>query len=119
MRHAHHGGLLNGGVTQERAFDLDGGDVLAAADDDVLPSVTNLDVAVRMHHGSIAAVEPTVANRLRCGDWIIVVACHDGVPANDDLTHGLAVLGNFVAGVVDHAHFGVGEVFDALPRFDH
>ena len=52
------GGFEHGGMAVEHAFDLDGRDVLAAGDDDVLGAVLQLDIAVGMHHAEIAGVEP-------------------------------------------------------------
>jgi hypothetical protein len=45
-------------VAVEHVFHLDGRDVLAARDDDVLAAVLDLDVAVGVLHGQVAAVEP-------------------------------------------------------------
>src|SRR5439155_18096913 len=47
-RHPDHRDLLDGGVAQQHALDLDRRDVLAAADDHVLDPVADLDVAVGM-----------------------------------------------------------------------
>ena len=47
--------FLHGGMAQQHAFDLDGRDVLAAADDDVLQPIADLDVAIGVDDRSIAA----------------------------------------------------------------
>ena len=58
----HGGDLLNCRVAQQNALHLDAGDVLVAADDHVLDAVTDLDIAVRVGYGGIAAVEPSIAH---------------------------------------------------------
>ncbi len=45
----HHGGFQHVGVAVQHAFDLDGRDVFAAGDDDVLGAVLDLDVATNWH----------------------------------------------------------------------
>ena len=56
--------LQHGRVAGDGLLDLDGRDVLAAGDDDVLLAVAQLDVAVRVHHRQVAGVEPAAAERL-------------------------------------------------------
>src|SRR3546814_17361407 len=51
LRHARMGG--------ERAFNLDGKDVLAAADDHVLQPVHDIDVALLVHPAEIAGMHPS------------------------------------------------------------
>ena len=48
----------------ERILDLDRGNVLAAGDDDVLRTVLELDIAVRVHDAEIAGVKPAAGERL-------------------------------------------------------
>ena len=54
----HHGGEQHGRVLVEDVLDLDGGDVLAAGNDDVLGAVLDDDVAVLVEHAEIAGVKP-------------------------------------------------------------
>ena len=58
------GALQHGGVAGDRLLDLDGRDVLAAGDDDVLLAVAQLDVAVGCQHAEVAGVEPAAAEGL-------------------------------------------------------
>src|SRR5690606_29909171 len=62
-----------------------------AGDDDVLAAVLDLDVAVRVDHRQIAAVEPPALEgglgRLR----ILQVALHADIALEHDFAHGLAV----------------------------
>jgi hypothetical protein len=46
----------------QHVLDLDGGDVLATGDDDVLGAVLDVDVAVLVPDRQIAAVEPAAPN---------------------------------------------------------
>ena len=105
-------------MPQEHAFDFDRGDVFAAADDDVLEAVADFEVAVRMHDGGVAAVEPAVANGLGGVLRIAVVARHHDVAANDDFAEGLAVAGDVASEVIDDPEVAGGDEFDALAGFD-
>ena len=61
VRDGDHGDVGDRGMGQQRVLHLDGGDVLAAGDDDVLGPVHQLDVAVGVAHPEIAGVEPAAA----------------------------------------------------------
>ena len=62
--HADDRGLGHVGVLVERGFDLGRVDVLAAADDDVLQPVDDVEVAVGVEAAEVAGVEPAVGERL-------------------------------------------------------
>ena len=99
-------------------LDLDGGDVLAAGDDDVLLAVAQLDVAVGVHDGQVAGVEPAAGEGARGRLRVAVVALHGVVAAHDHLAQGLAVGGDVAHLVVDDADVVGDEVADALPGLD-
>jgi hypothetical protein len=61
------GGLGDGGVLVEDLLDLPWVDVVAAADDEVLLAVDDVVVAVAVHPGQIAGVQPAVHDGLRGG----------------------------------------------------
>ena len=91
VRRRHHRGDQHGRVAVQDFLDLDAGDVLAAGDDDVLAAVLDLHVAVRVHHGQVAGVEPAAAEGLGRGLGVLQVALHHDVAAEEDLAHRLAV----------------------------
>ena len=62
VRDADDRDLLHGRMPQDDSLYFYGRDVLAAADDDVLEAIANLDVLIRMHHGCVTAVEPAVVH---------------------------------------------------------
>ena len=97
VRHADDGGLLHRGMPQQHALDFDRRDVLAAADDHVLEPIADLDVAVGMDDGGVAAVEPAAAHRRGRRLRVVVVALHDDVAADDDLAERRAVVRHFAA----------------------
>jgi hypothetical protein len=105
-------------VAQEHAFDLDRGDVLAAADDHVLQAVADLDVAVGMDDGGVAGVEPSAAQGLGGGFGIVEVALHHDVPAHHDLAQGLPVGRHLDPVVVVDGQLAGGDELDALARLD-
>ncbi len=62
--HADDRGFGDVRVLVQRGFDLGGVDVLAAADDDVLQAVDDVEVAVGVETAEVAGVEPAVGERL-------------------------------------------------------
>jgi hypothetical protein len=54
MRNANDRHFLNGRVTQQAALDLDRGDVLATADDDILEAISDFHIPIRMNHRGVA-----------------------------------------------------------------
>ena len=103
-------------MLHQRVLHLDRRDVLAAADDDVLLAVAELDVAVGMHDAEVARVEPAARERLRGRLGIAEVALHHVVAAHHDLADRRAVGGHVAQLVVDDAQVhGVVERH-ALPR---
>ncbi|MNS14554.1 hypothetical protein D3C72_461750 [compost metagenome] len=71
VRAGDHCGLQHCRVTIENIFDLDGGDVLAARDNDVLESILDFDIAVRVTNRQVASVEPTTFERFTCGFGVL------------------------------------------------
>src|SRR6478672_10111118 len=61
VRHPDHGAFHHRGVAVQYLLDLDGGDVLASRDDDVLAPVPDLDVPVGVHHGQVTGQEAAAA----------------------------------------------------------
>src|SRR2546425_922604 len=108
VRDGDHRALEDGGVPGDRLLDLDGRDVLAARDDDVLLPVAQLDVAVGMPDADVARVEPAAAEGLGGGVGLLEVTLHDVVPAHDDLAQRLAVLAD-VAHVAAHDPHEIGD----------
>ena len=58
VRHGDDGHLLDRRVAVQRLLDLGDGNVLAAADDDVLGAAGDSDVALFVHVGDVAGVKP-------------------------------------------------------------
>src|SRR2546428_1795743 len=83
--HRHHRALHHRRVLGHRLLDLDGRDVLAARDDDVLLAIAQLDVAVGVPHGQVAGVEPAAAEGLGAGVGLLELSFHHVVTAHDDL----------------------------------
>src|SRR5690606_19505451 len=106
-------------VPVEHAFDLDGGDVLATGDDDVLEAVLDLHVTVLVPHTQVAGMKPAALEGFGGGGRVLQVALHHGVAAHEDLADGLAVLRYRLQGlrIGDHDPFQ-GRVAHALTGFD-
>ena len=116
----HHGRGQHGGVAVEHVFHLDRRDVLAAGDDDVLAAVLDLDVAVGVLHGQVAAVEPAAGKGFLGGLGVLQVALHGDVAAEHDLAHGFAVHRHGLHGLgVQHAGVALQVVAHALARVEH
>ena len=54
---ADNGGGLDGGMLEQQALDLDYGDVLTAANDDVLGAPDDADISVGIHPGDVAGFQ--------------------------------------------------------------
>ena len=106
-------------MAEQHAFDLDRGDVLAAADDDVLDPIADLDVPVGVHDRSVAGVEVAAAQRSGARVGVVVVALHHDVAAHDDLADGRAVVRDLAVGVVDDQQLAGRDELYALARLDH
>jgi hypothetical protein len=78
-------------VAVQRVLHLDRADVLAAGDDHVLAAVLDLHVAVGLHHGQVAGVEPAALEGIARGRRVLQVALHHDVAAEHDLADRLAV----------------------------
>ncbi len=53
-------------MTIENVFDLDGGNVLAARDNDVLKAILDFDITVGVTHRQVAGMEPAAFERFAC-----------------------------------------------------
>ena len=85
MRQADHGGVLHGGMGEQRLLDLDGRDVLAAGLDHVLLAVEEQHLAMRVDEREIAGVMPAEFARLFGRLRVLVIAHHDVGPAMHQL----------------------------------
>src|SRR5205807_1588303 len=91
VRHRDHGALENRGVGGEDLLDLDGGDVLPPADNDVFLAVDDRHVALGIDDRHIPGVEPAAADGLGGPFGVPVIALHHDVAPRHDLTYGGAV----------------------------
>src|SRR5690606_24289318 len=114
-----HGGFEYRRVAVEHTFDLDGGNVLATGDDDVLEAVLDLHVTILMPHAQVAGMEPATFEGFGGGARVLQVALHHGIAAHEDLTDGLAILGHRLQGlgVGNHDPFQ-GCIAHTLAGFD-
>ena len=60
VRHSEHAGLGDGGAGVDLRFDLGAGDILAAADDDVLLAVDDEQIAVLVDVADVAGADVAV-----------------------------------------------------------
>src|SRR5262249_13954919 len=104
IRDGHYRALHHARVPGHALLDLDGRDVLAARDDDVLLPVAQLDVAVRVPHPDVARVEPAAAEGLGGGVGLLEVALGHVVADHDYLAQRLAVARHVAHLAVHHAH---------------
>src|SRR5690606_4943418 len=117
VRPGDHGGSQHGRVAVEHIFHLDGRDVFAPGNDDVLAAVLDLDVTVGVHHSQVARVEPAAGKGLLCGLGILQVALHGDVAAEHDLAHGLPIGRHRLHGQgVHHRDIALQVVAHALAR---
>ena len=110
--------LLHSRVSQKHAFDFDRRNVLAAADDDVLYAVANLDVTIRMHDRGVAGMKPSAAESLLGRYRVVVIAGHDHIAARDDFTLSNTIVRHVVALRVHYAQLARCNQLNTLARFD-
>src|SRR5699024_7861619 len=84
--HADDGDLGDVRVGEDDVLDLDGGDVLPAGDDDVLPPVADRDVAVLADAAAVAGVEPAAGEDALVLVGEVEIALHDDVASGEHLT---------------------------------
>src|SRR5207248_1937201 len=77
----------------------------AAADDDVLFAVDDVDVVLAIPDGHVAGVQPVTAHHGASGFGFLEVTVHDVVTADDDLADGFHVAGHVAHFQIDHADF--------------
>ncbi len=97
VRHGDHRHLVHIGMAIEHVLHLQAGDVLPAGDDDVLGSVLDLHITVRVPHCKITAAKPPLRHRLGAGGGVLEIALHHHIAAQHDFAHGLAILGDRLA----------------------
>uniref|UniRef100_A0A804LD46 Uncharacterized protein n=2 Tax=Zea mays TaxID=4577 RepID=A0A804LD46_MAIZE len=98
----HDRRLEDGWVAEDHRLHLDGADVLAARDDDVLGPVLDLDVPVGMPHGEVPGVQPPAGHGFLGRLEVLVVAAHHGVSPEHHLAHRLAVVRHALHGARVH-----------------
>src|SRR5215813_13438051 len=84
--HGKGNGLRDRRVAHQRLIDFAGGDLLAAAVDDLLEAPANEDVTVVIDKPFISRAKPSFREHGVSKAWITFVTGHDARAANDDLT---------------------------------
>ena len=80
----------------DAVFDFAGVDVFAVHDDEVFQAVDDVDVAVFVHVGEVAGVEPAVFGEDFLGFLgLVPVAFHDVVAADEELADGAATMSEY------------------------
>jgi hypothetical protein len=102
--HGDGGGLGDGGVPCEQALDLERGQVLAAANDDVLDAVRDGEVSVGVDEADVSRAEPALF-----GECIRV---EGGVRVAQELLGPISVLGSAGPSVWARASRGASKGLD-------
>ncbi|MGY3467361.1 hypothetical protein ACVW0I_004232 [Bradyrhizobium sp. LM6.11] len=111
-----HGGEQHGRVLVEDVLDLDGGNVLAAGNDDVLGAILDDDIAMRVEHAEVAGVKPAAFEGVPGRLLVLEVALHHDVAAEHDLADGLAIARHLPHGLrIDDGDAFLERVGHALP----
>src|SRR4051812_41109989 len=103
VRHPDNDRLADRRVRHQRPLELDGGDPLATALDDVLRAVGQGDVAARVDRAHVAGAQPAVVELRRV--VVLVVRRSDPGAGDLELADSLAVARHHLAGIVDDATF--------------
>lgn len=75
-------------------LDLNGADVLATGDDQVLLAVTELDLAIEVDHTQVTGVKPAIPEGLAGCRVVVEIAGHHDVAAHAHFPQGLTVSGH-------------------------
>ena len=105
-------------MAQQNAFDFNGRNILSAADDHIFQAIANFDVAVRMNHGRVAGVKPTVAHCLGSCVHVVVITTHHYVATHHDLAGRFAIMGDLSALIVDHSCLAGSDQLNSLAGLD-
>src|ERR1700737_3543126 len=100
VRGRNDGTLEHGGMSEDGFLHLEGGNIFAAANDDVFFAIDDVDVVFGVPDGHVSGAQPAVAEDGAGGFGFVVVSVHHVVAADGDLAHGFEIAG-------DVAHFGV------------
>src|SRR4051794_21962497 len=87
MRHAEHRRLADRRMLVEHLLDLPRVDVEAAADDQLLLAVDDVEVAVLVDPGHVPGPQPAVGHGVGRGVLALPVGAHDHRTADEDLPH--------------------------------
>ena len=88
----HHSGGQHVGVTVQHVFDFNRRNVFTARDDDVFAAVFDLNVAIRVLHRQVAAVEPAAGKGFFGRLGVFQIPLHGDIAFEHDLPHGLSVV---------------------------
>src|SRR5690349_3516235 len=95
-------------MSEDGRLHLNGRDIFAAADDDVLLTVHDVYVIFIVPDSHVAGVQPGAGHHGSRGFGLIVVAIHDVVAAHYDLADGFHIARHVVHLGVDYANFATG-----------
>src|SRR6266567_1929236 len=105
VRYGDHSHLIDSGMRQHRLFNFERGNVFSSAYDDVFLAVHNQQVAVFVHGGHVAGMEPSTAHGFSGSFRLFPVAVHYTVTAGHDLADALAVAWHIISIWIDHTNF--------------
>ena len=105
VRLRHHGGAQHGRVAVQRFLHLDGRNILAAADNNILGTIADFHVTVGLHDREVAGVEPAAREGFRGGVRVRQIPLHRNIAAQHDLAHGFAIPRHRLHGFgIEHRH---------------
>src|SRR5215469_14218176 len=100
VRYRDYGALKNGGVRIDSLFNLDGGDVLAAADYDVFLAIDDQEIALFIYDRHVAGMKPAVSHHISRLLGPLPISLHYVIRADDDFTPSLPIVRQRVVGCV-------------------
>ena len=96
-------------MLEQRRLDLDGGDHLAAGDEEVLDPVHDADAPLGVALGEVARVQPAVGEGDRRRVRVLEISGHDARTAHEELPGARTGAADAVLGEEGHLDEGVGE----------
>src|SRR5258708_17481053 len=96
-------------MSKDGFLEFKGGDILAAAYDDVFLAINNEQVTFFVERGHVSGVEPATAQRFSGSFWLVPVTLHNAIAPRDDFADGLPIARHVVVVSVNYANFDAGK----------
>src|SRR6266849_7777196 len=96
-------------MSKDGFLEFKGGDILAAADDDIFLAINNEQVTFLVERGHVSGVEPASSQGLGGSVGLAPVTLHDTIAPRDDFAHRLPIARHVVIVGIHYAYLHAGK----------